>query len=286
VNRRQQPSFGFGAVALVLAASGLASSDPSIATPGLAAAAEIGSRITIDATSIVLAAGPYVVAGTLAAALLARLARRAGVIAAFVTVVAPGCDCSMNGFAAALRGCRIPVAGAALTWGSVCNPFALAATAAVLGHHLLTARIAGGLVAAAGVALAWSLCPSDAPASHAHPCAAQAISLRDHLESALRLLLPAACGASLALVVAPRGELHSPIVAAIAGALLSPCSSADPILAKLVARSPHAQAAFIIAAQCLDLRQLSLLRRHFGAARMLLACVAGAAGCAAAAALA
>jgi uncharacterized membrane protein YraQ (UPF0718 family) len=258
-------------------------------TPSLAAVAQAGYRILIDATSIMLAAGPYIVAGTLVATLIARVARRGGAIAALIAAFAPGCDCSMNGFATALRGCPVPLAGAALTWGAVCNPFALAATAAVLGHHLLYARIVGGLFAAAVVAASWSLKSSDQVAPpHVHACAAQDTSLQDHLERALRLLLPAACCASLALAVVPHGgdALHSPFIAAIAGAVLSPCSSADPMLAKLFTQSQPSQAAFMIAAQCLDLRQLALLQRHFGNARTLLACLSGAAGCVAAAALA
>ncbi len=289
MNRRQQPSFGLGPVVLVLAATAFASSEPAVATSVLAPALQMGFRILVNAVSIVLAAGPYVVAGVLAATLVARFARCGGVVAACVAALAPGCDCSMNGFAAALRGCRVPLAGAALTWGATCNPLTLAITAAVLGHHLLYARMAGGLVAATAVAVSWSVTSSERmAAAHAHLCAAQDISLRDHLESALRLLVPAACGASLALAVVPHpaDAFHSPLVAAIAGAVLSPCSSADPMLAKLLARSQPSQAAFMIAAQCLDVRQLALLQRHFGSVRTLLACLSGTAGCVVAAALA
>ena len=250
-------------------------------------------RICVYAISIVLEAAPFVLAGSIAATLAQRFAGGA-VAAPLLAAFAPGCDCAMNGFAAALRRCRPDVAGMALTWGAVCNPIALAATATVLGPHVLTARIIGGIVAAATVGLLWQIgagasgCAQGGAQAHDHHSCATAATIASHLEDGLRLLLPAALAGSTALVVAPDVlRVHSsPIIAAIAGALLSPCSTADPVLAKVLAVSGSAQAAFIVAAQCADVRQLALLSRRFGARRAAFAALAGAAGCIAGAAVA
>lgn len=90
--------------------------------------------------------------------------------------------------------------------------------------------------------------------------------------------------ATTALVFA-RGTidaLASPLPAALAGALLSPCSTSDAVLARVIAKHASAQAAFVIAAQTLDVRQLATIVRVFGARRAMLAGLAGIAGCAAA----
>jgi uncharacterized membrane protein YraQ (UPF0718 family) len=238
-------------------------------------------RICIYAVSIVLEAAPFVLAGSVAATLVQRFA--CGAIAApLLTAFAPGCDCAMNGFAAALRRCGPAVAGMALTWGAACNPIALIATATILGSHVLAARLIGGGVAAAVLGLLWrTLRTAENADRHAHPPDSDIAS---HLGDGLRLLLPAAFLGSAALVLAP-GALRahaSPLVAALAGALLSPCSTADPVLAKVLTISASSQAAFVVAAQCADVRQLALLSRHFGFRRAALAAAAGAAGCVAA----
>jgi uncharacterized membrane protein YraQ (UPF0718 family) len=239
-------------------------------------------RICVYAVSIVLEAAPFVLAGSCAATLAQRFA--GGVIAApLITAFAPGCDCAMNGFAAALRRCGPAIAGMALTWGAVCNPVALVATATVLGGRVLAARVIGGLIAAATIGLLWRI---DATVGNTgdHATCAPAADIAFHLEAGLKLLLPAAFVGSAALVLAPDllRTHSSPLFAALAGALLSPCSTADPILAKVLAVSVPAQAAFVVASQCADVRQLVLLSRYFGGRRAALAALAGVAGCVAA----
>jgi uncharacterized membrane protein YraQ (UPF0718 family) len=240
------------------------------------------SRIYIYAISIMLEAAPFVLAGSVAASLAQRIA--CGTVAvALLAAFAPGCDCAMNGFASGLRRCKPAVAGAALMWGAACNPIALIATATVLGGHVLAARIVGGIVAAATVGVLWRVGATSGTIED-HTTCAPASDIASHLEDGLKLLLPAAFAGSTALVSAP-DVLHfhaSPFFAAIAGSLLSPCSTADPVLAKALAVSAPAQAAFVVAAQCADVRLLVLATRHFGRRRAALAAVAGAAGCLAA----
>ena len=89
--------------------------------------------------------------------------------------------------------------------------------------------------------------------------------------------------------VAPPRDRHataSPWNAALAGALLSPCSSADPMLARIFAGSASGQTAFVIAGQCLDVRQTQLLLRSYGLPRALIAWLCGALACAIASSLA
>jgi uncharacterized membrane protein YraQ (UPF0718 family) len=239
---------------------------------------ELLGRIFIYAISIVLEAAPFVLAGSVASTLAQRFAGGA-VAAALLAAFAPGCDCAMNGFAAALRRCGATIAGMALTWGAVCNPIALWATATILGTHVLAARLIGGAVATATLGLLWRADHHVDDAGGHHTCI-PAANVAVHLEDGLRLLLPAAFAGSAALVLAPNLlRAHaSPFFAALAGAVLSPCSTADPVLAKVLAVSASSQAAFVVAAQCADLRQLAVLARHFGMRRAVLAAVAGAAG--------
>jgi hypothetical protein len=68
-------------------------------------------------------------------------------------------------------------------------------------------------------------------------------------------------------------------MAAVAGALISPCSSADALLAAIFFRSRPEQLVFVIAAQCLDIRQLALIARLFGVANAMRASAAALAGC-------
>jgi uncharacterized membrane protein YraQ (UPF0718 family) len=191
----------------------------------------------------------------------------------------------MNGFARALRRCPPPLAGFALTWGAACNPIALVATATVLGRHVLAARVAGALAASLAVAALWAIIASRTTPEETRAVCHAHDGLAAHVATAVRLLLPAAILASVALVLLPR-MIHThatPLLSAAIGALLSPCSTADAILAKVIGSSAPAQAAFVIASQSLDARQFFLLRRHSGTVRALLAWLAGAAGCATAA---
>jgi hypothetical protein len=84
-----------------------------------------------------------------------------------------------------------------------------------------------------------------------------------------------------ALAIAPKllQSVHNPVLAGMAGALLSPCSSADALLAAMFFRTRAQQLVFIVAAQCLDTRQLSLLAQTFGPAHTIRAAIAALAGC-------
>jgi uncharacterized membrane protein YraQ (UPF0718 family) len=284
VNHPRQPSFRLLFVAAGACALTGALCSPAMLAPHVAAACDAAYRVFVDAVSIVLEAGPFVLAGAFAAAWVSRSAH-GGVVAALAAALAPGCDCSMNGFARALRGCPPPLAGFALTWGAACNPIALVATATVLGRHVLAARMAGALAAALAVAALWAIVAArTAPDETREACHADG-GLAAHVATAVRLLLPAAILASLALVLLPNIiRTHAtPFLCAAIGALLSPCSTADAVLAKVIGSSAPAQAAFVIASQSLDARQFVLLRRHYGTPRALLAWFAGAAGCATAA---
>lgn len=107
----------------------------------------------------------------------------------------------------------------------------------------------------------------------------------ENVASALGALACCACAATIVLLIVGGSApvLSSPAVAAAAGALLSPCSTSDAVLARVLVRDPHAQAAFLIASQTFDVRQLATIARAFGGRRALLAGLAGVAGCAVAA---
>jgi uncharacterized membrane protein YraQ (UPF0718 family) len=246
-------------------------------------------RICVYAASIMLEAAPFVLAGAIAANLAQRFA--GGAIAApLLAAFTPGCDCAMNGFAVVLRRYRPSLAGMALTWGAVCNPLALVATAVVLGNRVLEARVVGGVVCATAVGLLWHRRGSAESATAtkvSHACSPSISDIASHCEDGLMWLLPAALLGSALLVLLP-DVLHahsSPIFAFLTAALLSPCSTADPVFARVLAASSSSQAVFVVAAQCADVRQLALLTRHFGGRRAALAALASAAGCLAAAAV-
>jgi uncharacterized membrane protein YraQ (UPF0718 family) len=283
VNRRHQPFFF---LVLLLAAGALA--NPS--SPHVAPAFETCYRILFNAASIVLAAAPFVMLGAIGASVVSRVRLR-GTVALLATALTPGCDCSMNGFAGALSRSPAPLAGAALAWGAACNPVALATTTVVLGAHLAMARAAGGAVAALALWFLWrnardgkSAETKDAddhePATNLHARCGSQDTVAAHLERGLRALLPAALlGALLPLFFGALGPRTSPPLAALIGAALSPCSSADPVLARLLTSEASGEAAFMIASQCLDVRQLALILRVFGPYRALLAALAGGVGC-------
>jgi uncharacterized membrane protein YraQ (UPF0718 family) len=234
--------------------------------------------------SIMLASTPFVVAGALAAALTGYLPRLGGHGAALAAMLSPGCDCSLAGFAPALRRSPPAVAGFAIAWGAIAGPSALIATRAAGGDRLLEARVVGACVTAALTALAWGIAKrrDDVPecdASSQHP------SIVERVCNAFGGLAACASAAAALLVAAPGllGGLTNPFVAALIGSLLSPCSTADAVLARVLVHDRASQAAFVIAAQAIDVRQLSTILRVFGWRHALLAALAGAAGCAVAA---
>jgi len=286
VNRLRQPSFYHSAFAFVTIALGFCVLDPS--AKGVAQAWAVASRVFADAVSIVLAACPYVIGGALAASVVLRMPSTRWPATLALAAFASGCDCGMNGFVDALRRYPAPLAGAALTWGAVCNPVALFATAAVLGPHALLARTIGGSIAAAAVAVLWWRAHDFVRKSGAGGACHAAGDISERVERALRSLVPASVVASIVLVVAPVGvrEHINPLAAAVLGALISPCSTADPVLARALCITPAAQVAFVVAAQCVDVRQISLLARTYGIRHALLAILSGAIGCACAASIA
>jgi hypothetical protein len=268
---------------LACAAAGAALHAPNSIPPALSSASAGASLVFTFWASIMLEATPFVFAGSALAAALHRLPIR-GIAAPLIAIVAPGCDCSTSGFAAALARTSLPVTGFVLTWNAVCGPAALVATHAALGDHLLLARLAGGATAALATAALWrwvpaAPIPSKPTASHGN------VRFVDTLGVGLLNLSWAALAAALLRAIAPNvlRASTSPMPAAIVGALLSPCSTADAILARVMLADHASQAAFVVAAQCVDIRQIAMLHRHFGAFRALLACAAGCAGCALAA---
>ena len=269
---------------LALLFAGFAAIPPAGAIANSGAAATVTCRTFALASSILLAALPYLFAGAASACALMRLAPR-NRLAPLLALAAPGCDCSINGFAGALRDHNPALAGFALTFSAACGPAALLATHAVLGNSFVAARIAGGSVAAVITAISWSVARSGGPSACAHDRAAS--TLCDHLDASIRGFLVPAIVAALLVTLAPDAARALPGApfAALAGAVLSPCSTADAVLARVLFVDHHSQAAFVIAAQCVDLRQLAMLRRNFGTVRCALAALAGCAGCAVAAAV-
>jgi uncharacterized membrane protein YraQ (UPF0718 family) len=256
---------------------------PARAQPQVSVMLAGGARAWTYTWSIVLEAVPYILAGAIAAAFVERFARRSA-WRALVCIAAPGCDCSMNGFVRSLTSLPAPFAGALMLWGSACNPIALFATYQMLGSGVLIARIAGALIAAlllAALMRTARICWTSASSCEAHG----GDGVLAHFERGVMLLGPAAIASGIVLAFAAHmvRSHASPLLAAVAGAMLSPCSTADPILARTIAATPAAQAAFAIASQCLDVRQLTLLRRCFGAPGVACAIVAGVSGCAMAA---
>ena len=230
---------------------------------------------------------PFVTAGVLIAfaADCAPRAGVAGVVAA--AIAAPLCDCAVTGFAPALRRMPQAAAGFVLVWSAAAGPAALIATNAALGPRLCAARIAGALASAVFTALLWRLAAHTADGTNdtnvdARTCSrVEAAPLHERFRSSMTVLAASACAAVVVPAAVP-GAMHalsSPLAAALAGSLLSPCSTADAVLARVLIHDRAAQAAFITAAQCVDLRLLLTLRRVFGTSRMLLAGVAGCGGC-------
>ncbi|HEY5093647.1 MAG TPA: permease [Candidatus Eremiobacteraceae bacterium] len=105
--------------------------------------------------------------------------------------------------------------------------------------------------------------------------------LPGELAAALAGIAFAAAAAVAAKIIVPAAAFAhlSPAGAALLGALLSPCSTADPLLAAALTQHARAQISFMLAAQCLDVRQMLLLQRHFGTARMTAAAGSAAIAC-------
>ena len=235
-------------------------------------------------SSIILTSLPFVTAGAIAAAFAARVLNLRRYGAPLAAMLSPGCDCTLAGLTPALRQTPPALAGFAIAWGAIAGPSALIATHAAAGDALVGARLAGAFVAASSTALLWGLCAGRVrePGCDAH---VHAHALVDRLFAALGGVCTAASWATLALVIAPDllARVSSPFAAAAAGALLSPCSTADAVLARVLVHDRASQAAFVVAAQSVDVRQLTTIARSFGRRRMVLAAVGGCLGCIAAA---
>ena len=233
--------------------------------------------------SIMLTSVPFVAGGAWAAALAQRFLQRGGGAVAFVALLSPGCDCSVTGFAAALRAGSPALAGFVLTFSAAAGPAALIATHAALGDRMVVARIVGAFIAATLTGAMWHASRPIFQTRERVACDAVACepAFCDRVCTALAGLAVSAGCAAAVLAVAPDAlrQFASPLTAALAGALLSPCSTADAVLARVLLHDRAAQAAFVIGAQCVDVRQLAMLVRVFGLRRALLAAAAGCAGC-------
>jgi uncharacterized membrane protein YraQ (UPF0718 family) len=242
-----------------------------------------------DWSSIVLAALPYVVCGAFAAGMSRRLVNRRWrhkhIAVALLAVLNPGCDCALNGFAGVLARARPSLAGFALTLAAAASPASLAVTYAAFGMRMTIARTACAFIAAALTAIAWS---SVGPTSTVGPADDKHRHHKNNLDDLAAALGGVACAgaaAAAAKAFAPAEALAhmAPAAAALFGALLSPCSTADPLLAVALLRDARSQLVFMLASQCLDVRQMLLVFRHFGMARMAAAAACAAGACAAAA---
>ena len=269
-------TFAFGG----LAAAALV--PPSSVIPRLAAfESQLGVALFFFC-SMLVGSAPYVAAGAVAGA-IATLVGRSNAAVPLFALLFPGCDCSMNAYAPALRTAPPGAAGFAIVWGSCCNPLALLATATILGPRMAVGRIVAGAIAATLTALMWSRMPR---VTAVHACTGQRdflASLSSLANSGVRSFAVAAGASALYLAFFAR-ETHragGPVMAAALGAMISPCSSADAVLARVLFNSPRSELAFIVAAQCLDLRQTVLVWRSFGIAHAIRALGAASLACAA-----
>lgn len=255
---------------------------PSFVVPKASAATTIGLRAWNYWCSMLLGASPLLALGGLVAAVASRVPRRwKGAVLLATSICLPGCDCTINAYCGELARLPPTLAAFAVVWGACCNPVALVATSLVLGPRMALDRALCGFVAACLTAVAWRRFAA-LPAMHSNSsldpfwerCA-------NAIGAGLGSFSVAAVVASIILVVGARHVANAPgLVAAALGAVLSPCSSSDSILARVLFAHPKSQLSFVIAAQCLDVRQVLMLRRHFGFARAFFAVGSSATACA------
>jgi uncharacterized membrane protein YraQ (UPF0718 family) len=280
------------AAGLVLGSVAAASAfPPNVTAHALAPCARSLWQAYIYWCSMLAGAAPYIVAGSLAGAascalqaVLERSHRDRGAwlrraIPLFASLCS-GCDCSLAAFAPGLQCYPVWLRGFTFVFSACCNPVSLWCTAQVLGPRLLLARVCGGFMAASLTALLW-LCasrPAETVCAHSSvACGTAGPSIGRTAAAAFKNVGVSAAVAAVVLAFAPRvlAAHRSGVLAALAGALLSPCSSSDALLARALFRQPGEHAAFILGAQCFDVRQLVLLRRHFGTAAAGMALTAG-----------
>jgi uncharacterized membrane protein YraQ (UPF0718 family) len=235
--------------------------------------------------SMLLAAAPFLACGAVGAAALATVTRRSARSRRWAlplgALLFPGCDCSLNAYAPSLRAAPSWLAACAIVWASCCNPLALVTTATVLGPTMLRSRLVAGAAAAALTAFGWSRLRAPHPP---HACDAQAGFWDSFVRLAGTGIASFGIAAALSAVcLAVRPDIargSGPLGAALAGALLSPCSSADAVLARVLFERPGAQLVFMVTAQCCDIRQIWLVMRCFGVAHAVRASCAALAACA------
>ena len=244
------------------------------------------SRLTeaiADWASVLIAALPYVVAGAFAAMLVERMrargrACRSGIVV-LLALCNPGCDCALNGYADALARANPSLAGCVLTFAAVASPAALAVTFAAFGVRMVIARVAGAAFAAALTAASWRFIRS-AGAFREKGCGFESSPLRS-LAAAISGIAWAAVLAALAKEFVPAQLWAQAPIAGVGAmaAILSPCSTADPLIAASFLHDSRAQLAFMLSAQGLGVRQLALLARGFGVTRALAAAACSAIAC-------
>ncbi len=254
---------------------------PAAAKPALVAASAFAARAWFYCMSIILGSLPLVVLGAAGAGLASRLgsARARGTGALALALCLPGCDCTLAGAGGLLA--RLPPAraGVVLVLGALCNPMALGVTYAVLGPRACLGRLLCGGACAALTAFAWR----SAACVPAAVCRHNANLWEDcalHMQQALLSVGASAVVAGIILAEGGHGvRLESAGAALLAGALLSPCSASDPLLARAFFHSLPHQMVFIVAAQCLDVRRYAMLRSCFGGRLALRAFAMAAASC-------
>jgi len=264
------------AVLVLVGLIAAASFPPAIVVPHAVAIATALARAWFYFCSMMVGAAPFLAAGALAASVAVRMR----VALPLFALLFPGCDCSMNAYAPSLPHARPGLSAVAIVWGSCCNPLALYTTAAVLGPRMLLYRVIAGAIATALTAAAWSKIPAPA---HAGTCAQPHNFSRSLVDLAGRGVtsFAIAAGVSAVFLALRTHSMHGlgPSAAALLGAVLSPCSSADALLARALFAEPGTQLVFVIAAQCLDVRQLIVVYRSFGATRAAGACCAAIVAC-------
>jgi uncharacterized membrane protein YraQ (UPF0718 family) len=265
----------FAAFALAAAVS------PAYAIPR-AAFLSLHARLAFDYwCSMILGASPFLTIGALTAA-AARLMKRtsaAGLVVAAVFL--PGCDCTMNAISGELVQLPSAVAAFVVTWGACCNPLALAGTYLILGPHVAWCRVLCGLVAATCTACIWQ---ADGSARNRHDCRLIETFPATFVAALSRGLSSFSFASALACLVLActniRLSHESGIFAVVLGALLSPCSTADSLLARALFANSKMQLVFVLAAQCLDIRQAIMLARTFGPLKTISAVLSSAGACA------
>lgn len=225
---------------------------------------------------MVLGALPFLTLGGIFSAASARLRGRTTGFGLLVSALClPVCDCTMASCGRELSRVPLPLAAWIVTLGSCCNAPALAATWIVLGPRVLVARVLSCIVAAAATALLWRVAGRATLSEPAGGSMEQIPLAMRFVQATSRGLCLFALAAAPACLLIASGWANivsqSPVAAVVLASILSPCSSSDALLAHALFAQPKCQLAFVVAAQCVDLRQILMLRRTFGVRRAVAA---------------